>query len=134
MAKSPQKAPISRVIQLGDIKMLSVGTGNRTYSFEPPGCNAGLAAWGPRLFEVSGTAQSQGATFQAAYLLGERFKRVDYELPDKSWHLDAVEATEKLIHLGREVAAEQLKNGVEEFFVSVAERYRPHGKSSLTMA
>jgi len=124
MAESPEKAPNPTRFNVSEVMMLSVGTGNCSYSFEPPGADAGLLYWGAKLFDVSSSAQSQGATFQARYLLGNRFKRVDFEMSDKSWRLDAVEATENLIHLGREVAAEQLRNGVEEFFISTTDRFR----------
>jgi len=124
MAQNLNKAPEPRAIAADEVAMLSIGTGRRTYSFEPPGCQAGLAVWGTRLFEVPSTAQAQGAVFQACYLLGERYKRIDYDLPDKSWELDSVEVIEKLIHLGRETAAEQLRYGVEKFFHSVATPFK----------
>lgn len=130
-AKQPQgDGPVPPHIDLDAITMLSIGTGSRTYSFDPPGNEAGLIAWNTRLIEVPGNSQAQGAAFQANYLMDDRVKRIDFELPNPAWQLDAVDAIDSLIHLGREVAAEQLRHGVENFFTATASPYNTVARSS----
>lgn len=87
-----------------NVRMLSVGTGAQPYRLRPPGARAGLGYWGPVILDVMGAAQSQGIDFQAQYLLGERYARVNFQVPDGSWKLDRVDVVEELLHLGREAA------------------------------
>lgn len=108
-----------------EVSMLSVGTGRAPYFLAPAGGKEGALHWGFRLFEVMSGAQSQGISFQASYLMGEdRYRRVDFELPAK-WPLDAVEFTEKLIHLGHEKAIEELATIKSRFLTGPAPEYRP---------
>jgi hypothetical protein len=87
-----------------DVRMLSVGTGAHPYRLTPPGARAGLGYWGPVILDVMGAAQSQGIDFQAQYLLGNRYMRVDFQDSGGSWKLDRVDVVEQLLHLGREAA------------------------------
>jgi len=89
------------------VQALSVGTGRGRYSLVPPN-GAGLAWWGPRLIDVMSLSQSEGTMRVAEFMLGEHFHRVDFDLPDSTWHLDSVEHIEQLIHFGREEAHRQL--------------------------
>lgn len=90
----------------GDMSVLSVGTGQRCYFIAPPGDNAGLAFWWPRILEVMGACQSQGVDFQARHFFGEsRYKRIDFRLRDRSWTPDRVSVVPRLVEMGREAAA-----------------------------
>ena len=52
-----------------DVHMLSIGTGEPQYYAKPGPTDYGLLWWGPRLLDVAGGTQSQGAHFQAEYLI-----------------------------------------------------------------
>ena len=91
---------------INDIALLSIGTGTDPYFLDAPADEAdGLLFWALRLLDVSGISQSQGMTSIAQYLLGGgRHLRIDFTIPKSGWRLDAIEALERLIHLGREEA------------------------------
>lgn len=90
------------------IYLLSVGTGKASYFAKPPVGGAGVAWWAPNLFNVSSVAQSQGINFQAQYFLGDRLRRIDYDLPDGTWSLDSIEMLSQMIKIGHERSAENL--------------------------
>jgi hypothetical protein len=41
---------------------------------------------------------------QSQYLLGTKYSRLDFRLPDVSWKLDHAAVIGQLIHIGRETA------------------------------
>ena len=90
-----------------DVHMLSIGTGEPQYYAQPGPTDDGLLWWGPRVFDVSGGAQSQGAHFQARYLMGnERYTRIDFKMPTQPWQLDDVTALPQLLHYGVQAAVD----------------------------
>jgi hypothetical protein len=100
-----------------DIRLLSIGTGSPQYFFEPADGNDGIAGWGPQLFEIGSGAQSQGAHFKAQHLVGpERYKRINFLMPNPPWELDAVDKLQQLIHLGEEQAANEYPHVKSSFF------------------
>jgi hypothetical protein len=99
-----------------DIAILSVGTGRRVHSLEPP-ASAGLSWWAWRLFDVMTTAQSHGTEFIAQFLVGRgAYSRIDFDLPDKSWTLDNASLLSRYLHLGREAAHSKLSSLKQVFF------------------
>ena len=80
---------------LGDIRVLSVGTG-RTASFYTRSRAWGLlTGWsGPKLVTYVLGLQSQASTNMAKLLLGDRHVRLDPEI--KSWKLDDIKSMESL--------------------------------------
>jgi patatin-like phospholipase/acyl hydrolase len=108
------------------IEMLSIGTGRSVYSMRPPRAGTGILYWGASLLDVMGSAQSQGVDFQLRYLLGEeRYARVDFNLPDKTWALDCVAVVDQLVHLGHEAAHTRGAEMLERFFADPAPAYTP---------
>lgn len=106
-----------------DIHILSIGTGEPRYSHRPPGDGAGIGWWGPKVFDVASTSQSQGISFQLQYLLGDRYFRINFGLPDASWTLDGLQHLPSLLHQGRTVAHDNLTNVFECFFGEVAPEF-----------
>lgn len=102
------RAGVDFPIDLEQIYLLSVGTGKASYFAKPPAGGAGVAWWAPNLFNVSSVAQSQGINFQAQYLLGDRLRRIDYDLPDGTWSLDSIDMLSQMIKIGHERSAENL--------------------------
>ena len=90
-----------------DVRLLSVGTGVPRYFFKPRDGSDGVLEWGPQLFDVGSGAQSQGAHFKAQSLVGmDRYRRIDFEMPQSPWPLDAVDKVPELLHNGEEKAVE----------------------------
>ncbi len=75
--------------------------------------------------EVMWAAQSQAVNFQAEYFLGNRYQRIDFQIPDRGWRLDGAGLIEELIHLGKERAAETFARLEPEFFTNPAPRFVP---------
>ena len=108
-----------------DVFMLSVGTGEPQYYAKPGPLDDGLLWWGPRLFDVAGGAQSQGAHFQAQYLMGDRYTRVDFKMPAQPWQLDDVSALPDLLHYGTQAAIEHYPQLQRSMFKSKKPTYHP---------
>jgi patatin-like phospholipase/acyl hydrolase len=120
---------------------LSIGTGYSKFLADPPGTWAGLAWWNPgKLLSLISLSQSQGAQFQASFLLGKRLRRVEFELPHGDWSLDNVKYVNEMIERGRERAAEDIQGLRAQFFSEKAPVFHafPHlakpadGASTLT--
>lgn len=113
-------------IELESISLLSVGTGKASYFAKPPEGGAGLFWWGPRLYNVSSVAQSQGINFQTQYILGSRASRIDYDLPDGTWSLDSVDTLAEMSKIGHERCTENLRELQSIFFDQTAQHlYHP---------
>jgi hypothetical protein len=108
-----------------EVKILSIGTGEQRYSLTPPGASAGLGWWGQRVFDVMSMSQSQGVDCHLKYLLGERYRRINFDLPDSTWTLDAVQHLGALIHHGRRSAHDHLAELRDEFFSNERPAYVP---------
>lgn len=107
------------------ISMLSVGTGKRCFSLDPPR-SAGKAWWATRIFDVVIDSQSQGADFMAGFLTQrDRYDRVTFELPDDSWSLDNTALLPRYLHLGREEAHRHVGTLKTHYFAQKAEPYAP---------
>ena len=98
------------------IYLLSIGTGLSTYSLSPPGSDAGILYWARYVADVMGFSQAQGTEIPLDYLLGDRYQMVNFEIPDASWTLDAIEHMERLFKLGRDQAAANFEDVAEKFF------------------
>lgn len=88
------------------IQLLSIGTGDFTFSLTPPGSDAGVLYWMTRVADVMGIAQMQGVHMPIEYILGDRYYSIDFQLPDSSWAMDGIEHIPDLIKLGRDAARE----------------------------
>jgi hypothetical protein len=110
-----------------DVYMLSIGTGEPQYYAKPGPTDDGLLWWGPRLFDVAGGAQSQGAHFQAEYLMGnERYTRVDFRMPTHPWRLDDVSALSQLLHYGTQAAVDYYPRLRQALLTTKKPTYHPY--------
>ena len=116
---------VDRPFMPEDVQILSIGTGQQRYSLMPPGENAGLGWWGPKVFDVMSMSQSQGVDCHLKYLLGDRYWRINFDIPDSTWTLDAVQHLGALIHNGRKVAHEHLAELKAEYFGTKTPKYVP---------
>ncbi len=98
------------------IRVLSIGTGNATYSLSPPGGDAGTLYWAPRVADVMTTSQVQGVQSPLEYLLGDRYQKINFDLPDATWTLDNTGRIPDLFKLGRQAGEEQFDRVAETFF------------------
>ena len=107
------------------VSVLSVGTGRPTYALDPPAAGGGLIWWAPHLFDVTSLSQSQGVDFQMRYVLGGRYRRIDYDIPEKGWALDRADLVDRLVHIGKHKAADTFLELRSKFFYDEAPRYLP---------
>lgn len=107
-----------------DIHLLSIGTGRAQFSLQPPGSDAGLLFWAPRVADVMGTSQVQGLHLPLKFLLGERYRHVNFRM-DRQWGLDEVEHIPALFEMGEHRAAETFDWVCEAFLGHKRHRYVP---------
>ena len=109
--------------ELDDIHVLSVGTGKAQYSLAPPGADAGLLYWAPRVADVMGTAQTQGVHLPLKFLLGKNYSHVNFKMREK-WPLDGTEYIPDLFAIGKQRA--------EENFAEISKRFFHHQQKPFT--
>jgi hypothetical protein len=88
-----------------DVHLLSIGTGRAQFSLAPPGADAGILYWAPRVADVMGTSQVQGMHLPLKFLLGDRYRHINFKMTEP-WGLDAVEYIPDLFRVGEQRAAE----------------------------
>jgi len=101
--------------EMGDIHVLSIGTGKAQYSLAPPGADAGLLYWAPRVADVMGTAQTQGVHLPLKFLLGKNYSHVNFKM-EELWPLDGIEYIPELFAIGKQRAQENFAQISESFF------------------
>jgi len=107
-----------------DIHLLSVGTGKAQYSLSPPGADAGLLYWAPRVAEVMGLAQTQGVHQPLKFLLGDRYQHVNFKMRER-WALDAVEHIPDLFQVGQQRAEENFALINDKFLQHKRKKFEP---------
>lgn len=112
--------------EFAEMGMLSVGTGRIPHCGVPGRDDTGFLWWGARLLDAIGLTQSMGYHHEAAYLMGDHYLRVDFDLPDSAWQLDNIDVIQELIHLGREAARQQDATVRQRFLFEPAPDYRPY--------
>jgi len=120
-----KRPDLDREVDIDRIQILSIGTGTPIYALAPPAGGAGLGWWAPNLINVVTLSQAQGVNFQMQYILGDRYRRVDFDIPDKSWLLDNIAVLPQLLHLGRTKAEEKFPGLRDTFFTGEAPPYHP---------
>ena len=101
--------------EIDGIHVLSIGTGKAQSSLAPPGPDAGLLYWAPRVADVMGTAQTQGVHLPLKFLLGEKYMHVNFKM-EELWPLDATEFIPELFKIGYQRAEENFEKVNERFF------------------
>ena len=98
------------------IRMLSIGTGQSTYSLSPPGADAGLLFWARHVAEVMTISQVQGIQLPLDMVLGDRYRQIDFPIEDGAWSIDNLEATAEWFRLGHERGESAYAELREHFF------------------
>jgi predicted acylesterase/phospholipase RssA len=116
------------VFGLGDVWCLSIGTGRHAYSMlpdRPPGIGWWMS--GKRIFTAMMASQAQAVNYQTRLLLTpERYRRVDFEVPDPSWTIDNARVIGSLVTLGRRKAQEEYAGLKPHFFATPTTPYEPY--------
>lgn len=107
-----------------NLHLLSIGTGRAQFSLAPPGSDAGVLYWASRVADVMGTAQVQGIHLPLKFVLGDRYRHINFKM-DEPWDLDAVEHIPELFKVGEESAAENYDMINEEFFQHKRTKFAP---------
>ncbi len=115
-----------------DIHLLSVGTGRAQYSLSPPGADAGLLYWAPRVAEVMGLAQTQGVHQPLRFLLGDRYQHVNFKMNER-WPLDAVEYIPDLFAVGKQRADENFDAIYDTFLRHERKKFTPFTSAEQEM-
>lgn len=100
---------------MNDIHLLSIGTGRAQFSLSPPGPDAGILYWAPRVADLMGTAQVQGIHLPLKFLLNDRYTHINFKMTER-WRLDAVQHIPKLFEVGAERATAKFDLINENFF------------------
>jgi patatin-like phospholipase/acyl hydrolase len=111
--------------EVEQIRVCSIGTGRVSYSLCPPGGDAGALYWSQHAAEVMIISQTQGIQSPLDYFLGDRYHHINFDLPDASWTLDAVQHVDALLEMGRTRGEEEFEKVAETFFREATRRYRP---------
>ena len=111
------------VSDLSQIEMLSIGTGQSTYSLAPPGADAGMLFWSRHVAEVMTISQVQGTQLPLKLMLGNRYHHLNFLLNDSSWTLDNIAATQPLFAEGRQIGSELFEQLAPRFFSERATKY-----------
>lgn len=114
-----------REFKIQDVWMLSLGTGQSTYSLSPPDADAGMLFWSQHVAEVMSISQVQGTQLPLQFVLEDRYKQIDFELTDPSWTLDNTAVTQELFQLGRERGKTAIEELRDTFFAKTTEPYVP---------
>lgn len=100
-----------------EIFLLNIGSGTTKFSMSPPGKEAGSLYWAQNIADVMMSAQVQGLQVPLRFLLADRVKSINFELPDKTWKLDAIDHMHEIMDLGRKAAREN-RSELEDIFLS----------------
>ena len=107
-----------------EMHLLSIGTGRAQFALSPPGSDAGLIYWAPRVADVMGTSQVQGVHLPLKFFLGNRYRHINFKMTEK-WGLDEVENIPELFRVGEQRAAETFDSVKEEFFHHTRVPFKP---------
>ena len=111
---------------LQEVSMLSIGTGQATYSLAPPDGDAGMLFWGQHIANVMSVSQVQGAQLPLKIVLGDRYRQIDFPLEDPSWTLDNVRMAAQLFDLGHQRGTEVFESIREAFLNEPTSPYSPY--------
>ena len=109
-----------------DVWMLSLGTGQSTYSLSPPDADAGMLYWGQHVAEVMSISQVQGIQLPLQFVLENRYRQIDFELSDPSWTLDNLDVVGDLFELGHQRGREVIDELSAVFLGETTDRYTPY--------
>jgi len=109
---------------VNDIHLLSIGTGRAQFSLSPPGSDAGLLYWAPRVADLMGTSQVQGIHLPLKFLLGNRYRHINFRMTEK-WGLDATEHIPQLFEKGKSHAEKSYDMINEGFFQHQRKPFEP---------
>lgn len=107
-----------------DIHLLSIGTGRAQFSLQPPGADAGLLFWAPRVADVMGTSQVQGLHLPLKYLLGDRYRHVNFRM-ETTWGIDDVTNIPALFAMGKSRAGDTFDWVKESYFEHQRVQFTP---------
>lgn len=113
-----------RFFDTSNVHLLSVGTGNISYSLAPPDENAGGLFWVGHSADIMSVSQVQGVRGPLKFLLGDRVHMINFEVPNPSWTLDGADHIEEQIQLGRIEARGHMERLLAMYASHTASDYR----------
>ena len=94
-----ESVPEAKQFGTGVVEVWSIGTGRPHATECPVGDRSGLISWRTAI-DTSMKLQGQGTVHQAEAFLGERYHRIDFEMPVPAIELDDATKIDHLIGLG----------------------------------
>ena len=98
-----------------DIHLLSVGTGLADYSLTPPTADTGMLFWASRIADLMGMSQIQGIHLPLKFLLGDRYRHINFKMEEK-FGLADVQNIPELFRIGSARAEDRFDSINQEFF------------------
>jgi hypothetical protein len=119
--------------ETNEVHLMSIGTGRTSFSWEPPGADAGLLYWAPRTADVMTTSQVEGIHMPLQFLLGDRYHHINFNMEQK-WSLDDVSFMPQLFAKGEEVAEQSFSEVEARFFRHTRKQFVPYQEGSDELA
>ncbi len=110
-------------LDLQEVSMLSLGTGQATYSLAPPQGDAGMLYWSQHFANVMSISQVQAAHLPLTIVLGDRYRQIDFPLENPGWTLDNIGMTDELFKLGHQQGADTFESLQDAFFSTTTRPY-----------
>jgi uncharacterized protein len=127
IAERCNRSEIDPIFSIETTFVLSVGTGKPAVSTNPPGTKAGIFWWmANKLLDLSSLAQSKGVDFQAQHILGDRHRRVEFDLAGPEWTMDNASLVGSMVHIGRQRAIAEVERLRAHFFTENAPPFVPY--------
>jgi len=111
-AGNPSMAAVAQALEpntgrqaLGDVTLLSVGTGRNSHYLNALDNDWGWLQWAPHLIEIMLDGNSGVADYECRQVLGERYHRLNPLLPERI-NLDDVSKVPRLAEIGTRVTLE----------------------------
>ena len=108
-----------------EIFLLNIGTGSIKYSLTPPSADVGSLFWAQHVADLMMSTQVQGQQVPLGFLLADRVKTINFEIPDDTWKLDSIQHMDDLFRLGREAAKEHFDELHDLFLQHTADPFVP---------
>jgi patatin-like phospholipase/acyl hydrolase len=126
-----QRGQCDPSFNMEDIALLSIGTGNASYSLCPPGSDAGMLYWAQHVADLMTTVQVAGVHEPLKFLLGDNFHHLNFDMNQK-WPLDGIENLPRLFDLGKQHARDAYSTLTERFLGHSRKPFVPYGVEDLT--
>lgn len=137
VANNPAMCALAQVIEpsigessIEDVVLLSIGTGIKSQYDTATSASRGLLGWGFKLLQIIFFGNIGVADYQCRQLLGERYHRVNIELP-AALALDESGKMQELLSLANSIDLTEALNWIDKYWIVSASTAQA-GRSTMT--